>query len=209
MKWLTLTEIKQQCRIEPDMTMEDDLLKKYGESAEQTVLNVCGRTYNELLELYGEIPTPLVQASLLLCDLSYQHRTPDALTQLYDTRAFDTLVAEYVRHTYGEIEQLQEFTLGSDIKILIEAELPDDLKMLDVDFTVVVYNNDLKDKKKTYAKSECIPTVDGSYVVLVNSEELGIGRYLVRATFQIPDTDYQSGTRKEVVKIDPHVLVKG
>ena len=54
-----------------------------------------------------------------------------------------------------------------------------------------------------------IETEDGDYVVLVDSNDLGIGVYMVRLTVQIPDTDYPSGFRKEVVKINPHVMVKG
>ena len=46
-------------------------------------------------------------------------------------------------------------------------------------------------------------------MVLVDSNDLGIGVYMVRLTVQIPDTDYPSGFRKEVVKINPHVMVKG
>ena len=46
MKWLTLTEIKQQLRIEADYTDEDALLTRYGNSAEAVVLNITGRTYD-------------------------------------------------------------------------------------------------------------------------------------------------------------------
>ena len=57
MKWLTLTEIKQQLRIEADYTDEDALLTRYGNSAEAVVLNITGRTYDELkamiLDYYG------------------------------------------------------------------------------------------------------------------------------------------------------------
>jgi hypothetical protein len=120
-------------------------------------------------------------------------------------------VAPYIRHAYGDVDTVPQevFTLGSQLKILVEAELPDELKMQDVDFTVVVYNNDEKDKTKTYQKADCILTIYGTYVVLVDSTDLGIGRYLCKLTVDIPDSDYPSGYRKEVVKINPHVTVKG
>jgi hypothetical protein len=210
MKWLTLESIKKQCRIEAGVTYEDTLLTDYGESAEDTVLNVLGKTYDEVIEEYGVIPKPVQQASLMLVDLSYQHRTPDAITQLHDTRAFDTLVAPYIRHAYGaEVIPQNVFIVGSQLKILIDAELPDDLTLQDVDFTVVVYNNNAKDLKETYRKADCILTTDGDYAVLVESENLGVGTYLCRLTVNIPDTDYPTGYRKEVVKIDPHITVKG
>lgn len=210
MKWLTLESIKKQCRIEAGVTYEDTLLTDYGEAAEDTVLNVLGKTYDEVIEEYGVIPKPVQQASLMLVDLSYQHRTPDAITQLHDTRAFDTLVASYIRHAYGaEVIQQNVFIVGSQLKILIDAELPDDLTLQDVDFTVVVYNNNAKDLKETYRKADCILTTDGDYAVLVESENLGVGTYLCRLTVNIPDTDYPTGYRKEVVKINPHITVKG
>jgi hypothetical protein len=210
MKWLTLESIKKQCRIEAGVTYEDTLLTDYGEAAEDTVLNVLGKTYDEVIEEYGVIPKPVQQASLMLVDLSYQHRTPDAITQLHDTRAFDTLVAPYIRHAYGaEVIPQNVFIVGSQLKILIDAELPDDLTLQDVDFTVVVYNNNAKDLKETYRKADCILTTDGDYAVLVESENLGVGTYLCRLTVNIPDTDYPTGYRKEVVKIDPHITVKG
>lgn len=210
MKWLTLESIKKQCRIEAGVTYEDALLTDYGEAAEDTVLNVLGKTYDEVIEEYGVIPKPVQQASLMLVDLSYQHRTPDAITQLHDTRAFDTLVAPYIRHAYGaEVIPQNVFIVGSQLKILIDAELPDDLTLQDVDFTVVVYNNNAKDLKETYRKADCILTTDGDYAVLVESENLGVGTYLCRLTVNIPDTDYPTGYRKEVVKINPHITVKG
>lgn len=210
MKWLTLESIKKQCRIEAGVTYEDTLLTDYGEAAEDTVLNVLGKTYDEVIEEYGVIPKPVQQASLMLVDLSYQHRTPDAITQLHDTRAFDTLVSSYIRHAYGaEVIPQNVFIVGSQLKILIDAELPDDLTLQDVDFTVVVYNNNAKDLKETYRKADCILTTDGDYAVLVESENLGVGTYLCRLTVNIPDTDYPTGYRKEVVKINPHITVKG
>jgi hypothetical protein len=213
MKWLTLEEIKQQLRIEADFTLEDDLLTGYGESAEETVLNVCQRTYDDFISDYGKIPQPIVDASLLLVGVSYEHRTADAITQLHNTGAFDTLVKPYMRLTLlydtEEAAKDEEYILGSDIKILVSADLPDDLTMQDVDFTVVICNGNLKNKEKTYQKADCILTADGDYAVLVDSTELGVGRYLCRLTVLIPDTDYQTGYRKEVVKINPNVIVKG
>ena len=76
MKWLTLDTIKKQIRIEPEMTMEDDLLEAYGESSEETVLNYINRSFEEVMETYGKVPAPLVQASLMLVDVGYQYRNP-------------------------------------------------------------------------------------------------------------------------------------
>ena len=83
MKWLTLTRIKAQCRIEQDFTEEDELLEMYGESAEETVLEILGRSYEDLIETYGRVPTPIVQATLELVDKSYQYRSAINPQQMY------------------------------------------------------------------------------------------------------------------------------
>ena len=75
MKWLTLQKIKKQCRIDDINTSEDDLLEMYGESAEATVLNLLSRSYEDVMESYGAVPMPIIHASLMLCDISYQHRS--------------------------------------------------------------------------------------------------------------------------------------
>ena len=212
MKWLTLKEIKEQLRIEPNFADEDDRLTAYGESAEDTVLNTCQRTYDDFISEYGEIPQPIREVSLMLVTLSYEQRSPVTQYQMYAVKyTFELKIKKYMRLVPPESDGVADetFIVGSDVKILIDAQLPDGLKMQDVDFTVVVYNNNLKDKEKTYAKSDCILTTNGDYVVQVDSSLLGIGRYLVRLTVHIPDTDYAVGYRKEVVKINPHIIVKG
>lgn len=211
MKWLTLNDIKDQLRIERDFTDDDGLLTKYGESAENTILNICRRTYDDFISEYGEIPSDIVEASLLLVTVSYEHRAAVTQYQMYSVGyAFDMKVKPYMRLASSEdSSEMQTFIVGSDVKILVAAELPDDLTLPDVDFTVKVYNVSQIDKEKVYQKSDCIETEEGDYVVLVDSDELGIGVYRCLLTVQIPDTDYPSGFRKEVVKINPHVMVKG
>lgn len=100
MKWLTIEAIKKHSRIDYDC--EDSLLEMYGESAEDTVLNIINRSYTEVVELYGTddrpIPAPLVHASLLLVELSYTQRAPVTQTNLYTVPyAFDMMVKPYMR----------------------------------------------------------------------------------------------------------------
>lgn len=210
MKWLTIDYIKQHSRL--DFSDEDSVLDLYGSAAEETVLNYLNRTYQELLEQYGEVPAPIRQATLLLVDHSYTQRSPVSAQNIsIMPDSFDMLIKPYMRLTSSAArgERVMNYTLGSQLKILIAAKLPDNLKMLDVDFEVVVYNDDAKDKTKIYAKTDCILTDEGDYVVLVDSDELGVGTYMVKATFQIPDSDFPTGYRKEVVRINPNVKVTG
>ncbi len=210
MKWLTIADIKKQLRL--DFDDEDDVLDLYGSSAEDTVLNYLNRTYQDVLEEYGEVPAAIRQATLMLVDNSYQHRSPAEPTQMYYVMyGFDVLVKPYMRLTSSDnkSQRISTYTIGSQIKILIAASLTDNLSLFDVDFDVVVYNDDKKDKKKDYAKKDCILTDEMDYVVLIDSDELGVGTYMVKLTVYIPDTDFPDGKRKEVIRINPNVKVTG
>ena len=100
MKWLTLEKIKAQCRIEEDFNDEDELLEMYGDSAEEVLLNYLNRSYEDVIEVYGRIPSPLVHASLMLVDTSYQYRSPVSSQNMsLVPYTFDLLVKPYVRLT--------------------------------------------------------------------------------------------------------------
>ena len=96
MKWLTLEWIKKHSRI--DFDCEDDLLELYGESAEDTVLNVIARSYTEVIEHYGEVPKPLFLAALMLVEVSYTQRAPITQQNMYTVPyAFDMMVKPYMK----------------------------------------------------------------------------------------------------------------
>lgn len=96
MKWLTLEYIKKHSRI--DFDCEDDLLTMYGESAEETILEICGRTYEEFVADYGSMPKPLFEAALMLVDLSYQQRNPVSAVNLAAVPyTFDFKIKPYMK----------------------------------------------------------------------------------------------------------------
>lgn len=96
MKWLTLEWIKKHSRI--DFDCEDDLLELYGEDAEQTILNLIGRSLDDLIETYGEVPKPLYVAALMLVEASYTQRAPVTQQNLYTVPyAFDMKVKPYMK----------------------------------------------------------------------------------------------------------------
>ena len=95
MKYLTLEMIKSHSRIQFDC--EDDLLQLYAESAEDTVLNMLNRSYDDLLSAYGEVPKPVIQATLMLVDNSYINRSPVSPQQLYQVPyTIDVLLKPYI-----------------------------------------------------------------------------------------------------------------
>ena len=97
MNYLTLDLIKQQCRIEADFTMEDELLEMYGESAEQAVEANLGRSYDELVETYETVPAPVVQVALMIAAASYHQREAYTAQNLETVPIWVMMLKPYVR----------------------------------------------------------------------------------------------------------------
>lgn len=102
MDWLELNDIKDQLRIERDYHDEDTILTRYGNSAEATILNLTGRTYEELKAMNptGEnaIPADIWEATVMLVVSSYEHRSPSAQYQMYAVGyGFDMKIKPYMR----------------------------------------------------------------------------------------------------------------
>ena len=96
MKWLTIDWIKQHSRI--DINCEDKLLELYGEDAEETVLNLINRSYEEVMELWGKVPKPLYVAALMLVEVNYNHRSPDSINNMYAVKySFDMKIKPYMK----------------------------------------------------------------------------------------------------------------
>lgn len=101
MNYLTLAYIKAHSRIEYDG--EDELLTLYGNAAEETVMNICGTTYQKMLQEYTTIPSAVMQATLMLVDLSYQQRSPVSPSSMYAVPyTFDLLIKPYMKLTKPE-----------------------------------------------------------------------------------------------------------
>lgn len=100
MTFLTLAYIKAHSRIDYDI--EDTLLEMYADSAEQMIFNMCGRSYEDFIENYGEIPTPVIHAGLMLVDAAYQQRSPiSSTTMSVVPYTFDFLIKPYMRLVTG------------------------------------------------------------------------------------------------------------
>ena len=83
LKFLTLDYIKQHSRICGDC--EDEILLLYAKGAENNLLRILGRTYDELVIMgEGTFPEELMVAGLMLVDVLYQHRSPQEAVKLSD-----------------------------------------------------------------------------------------------------------------------------
>lgn len=97
MTFITIDLIKQQLRL--DCTCEAALLDLYGTAAEQTIANILGhQSVDEMLERFNNnIPQTLVQATLMLVDVSYNHRSPiSPMSMSLVPYTFDILVKPYM-----------------------------------------------------------------------------------------------------------------
>lgn len=96
MKYLTIEQIKKQLKL--DFDCEDDLLELYGGGAEEAVLYLCNRTYENLVGTYGCVPDPIRQVTLEIVTLSYDHGSgPASPTNLSAVPYnFDLLVKEFI-----------------------------------------------------------------------------------------------------------------
>lgn len=72
LKWLSIDAIHAHCRI--DFNCEDAELEQMGITAEQAILDLTRRTYENFIDTYGRIPDPIFNASLLLVQSLYKNR---------------------------------------------------------------------------------------------------------------------------------------
>ena len=72
LKWLNIEAIHEHCRI--DFNCEDAELLQIGKAAEQAILDLTRRTYENFIDTYGRIPDPIFNASLLLVQSLYKNR---------------------------------------------------------------------------------------------------------------------------------------
>ena len=105
MKYLTFDQIKAQLRLDDEQAaLEQSILTTYGEAAEDAVLNVCNRTITDIYSTYGEVPTGLVVAALLLVDDTYNNRGTISPMSVQHLPTFDINVKPYMKLTSNDNE---------------------------------------------------------------------------------------------------------
>ena len=72
LKWLSLDAIHKHTRM--DFNCEDAELEQFGMAAEQAILDLTRRTYENFIDTYGRIPDPIFNATLLLVQSLYKNR---------------------------------------------------------------------------------------------------------------------------------------
>lgn len=98
-------------------------------------------------------------------------------------------------------------SLGTELKLNVNAELGNNLHLADVDFFAVFYvigqERTLKVKKKNMVRVD-----DDNYIAVVDSSKIGTGEYWMQLTVYLSDADCIDGERTEVVDVPTGVKVK-
>ena len=106
LKWLSLDAIHAHCRI--DFNCEDAELEQMGIAAEQAILDLTRRTYENFVDTYGRIPDPIFNASLLLVQNLYNNRdAADTQKKEAALYGFDLLLKNYMVLTGGTPLQVE------------------------------------------------------------------------------------------------------
>ena len=105
LKVVTLEELKAQMR--EDFDGEDELIRLYGEAAEDAVIGATRRTFEELVAMAEGnegFPARLMVAILMLAAHSHRNREPvEAVAQNAVPYAFDMYIKPYVKLSEREV----------------------------------------------------------------------------------------------------------
>lgn len=106
LKWLSLDAIHAHCRI--DFNCEDAELEQMGITAEQAILDLTRRTYENFIDTYGRIPDPIFNTSLLLVQSLYKNRDAEEQRDSKEIAfGFSFMVKNYMVLTGGTPLQVE------------------------------------------------------------------------------------------------------
>ena len=95
LRWLSVDAIKTHSRIDFDCDVAE--LEQFGVAAEQAILDLTRRTYENFIDTYGRIPDPIFNATLLLVQNLYNNRdAADTQKKEASLYGFDLLLKNYM-----------------------------------------------------------------------------------------------------------------
>jgi hypothetical protein len=98
--------------------------------------------------------------------------------------------------------------LGSEIKLNLNIEKIGNLSMRDYDFEVAVFCSPAKVLTIHKGDNGLIKEQDDSnYVLLIDTESIGIGKVKLQVTAQIPDLDFSDSLRKEIQVVETEIEI--
>lgn len=95
--------------------------------------------------------------------------------------------------------------LGTEIKLNIHIDPLGDLSMSDYNFKVDVYCH--SKKYISIDKKNSIRVDNNNYIILIDTEKIGIGTLKCKVTAYIPDKDFSDSYRTEVMVINTGINI--
>ena len=118
LKWLSIDAIHAHCRI--DFACEDAELEQMGITAEQAILDLTRRTYENFVDTYGRIPDPIFNASLLLVQSLYKNRDAEEQRDSKEIAfGFSFMVKNYMVLTGGTPLQVERDGLLDKLTVVM------------------------------------------------------------------------------------------
>ena len=118
LKWLSLDAIHAHCRI--DFNCEDAELEQMGIAAEQAILDLTRRTFDNFIDTYGRIPDPIYNATLLLVQSLYKNRDAEEQRDSKEIAfGFSFMVKNYMVLTGGTPIQVERDGLLDKLTVVM------------------------------------------------------------------------------------------
>ena len=118
LKWLSIDAIHAHCRI--DFACEDAELEQMGIAAEQAILDLTRRTYENFIDTYGRIPDPIFNATLLLVQSLYKNRDAEEQRDSKEIAfGFSFMVKNYMVLTGGTPIQVERDGLLDKLTVVM------------------------------------------------------------------------------------------
>ena len=118
LKWLNLDAIHQHCRI--DFNCKDAELEQMAMTAEQAILDLTRRTFENFIDTYGRIPDPIFNASLLLVQSLYKNRDAEEQRDSNEIAfGFSFMVKNYMVLTGGTPLQVERDGLLDKLTVVM------------------------------------------------------------------------------------------
>lgn len=95
---------------------------------------------------------------------------------------------------------------GSGLKLNIHMAPIDNHHLNDIDFQVEVYTSQGQNKL-VIDKKEAFRIDNDNYIVCIDTLEIGYGELMVTLWADIPDSDFQSGVRREGKTIRTNIII--
>lgn len=88
--------------------------------------------------------------------------------------------------------------IGTEIKFAIDITA-EGFSMADNDFTLSIMKG--RNVVKEYAKSDLVVDDDDTYILCIDTEDIGMGTFDLAVNAQIPDQHFPDGLRTEIERI--------